>query len=99
MTGTPITTTGSAVTAHIIEPDEDIAYVEVWYNRFTRDWVVECKSAEGYASIFGGSDYVYGLKLALTIAAYKSEKYGNCPIRRTTSTGEAYKGRATAVRK
>ena len=98
MTDTTTTTTGSAVTAHIIEPAEDIAYVEVWYNRFTRDWVVECKSAEGYASIFG-SDYVYGLKSALTIAAYQSERYGNCPIRRTTSTGEAYKGRATAVRK
>ena len=74
-----------------------IAYVEVWYNRNTRDWVVECKSAEGYAH-WRGSDYVYTLASALTIAGYQSKKYGNCPIKRTTSTGTAYKGRATAVR-
>ena len=81
-----------------VEAAEDVAYVEVWWNRNTRDWVVECKSIEGYPH-WRGSDYVSTLKSALTIAAYQSEKYGNCPIRRTTSTGDAYKGRATAVRK
>jgi hypothetical protein len=63
------------------EKDETITIIEYWYNRQTRDWVVQLKTKDGYQ--VGSADYVYRKDQAQEIVKEYQLKYPEAKVIKT----------------